>query len=132
MEQQQQGMATRFVGFVALYGFWSVAVLSRAVSQYLTHPAVGIPTHISLLAGLIYVAITVCAWHGLLRPVRIGLWIEVVGVVVVSIAEEFRPLPYVSAWSNYGAGYLWLPIILPIAGLILAYRNARTGIHHGV
>jgi hypothetical protein len=132
MEQHQQGKAQRYGGFVALYGFWSVAVMSRAVSQYITHPAVGVPTHLSLLAGLIYVAITVWAWHGQLRPIRIGLWIEVFGVLVVSIAEWYVPLPYASAWSNFGAGYLWLPIILPVAGLILAYRNARTGIHHGV
>ena len=62
MEQHQQGNAQRYVGFVALYGFWSVAVLSRAVSQYLTHPAVGIPTHLSLLAGLIY-ALVMAHWH---------------------------------------------------------------------
>ncbi len=132
MEQQKRPQAQRYVGFVALYGFWSIAVLSRALSQYIRLDTAGLPTHLSLLAGLIYLAITICAWRGQIRLVRWGLWLECIGVVVVSIGEQYTPLAYASAWSHYGAGYLMLPIILPVGGLILAYRAIRTHVHHRV
>lgn len=111
-------------GFVALYGFWSVAVLSRALYQYATRPLPHLPTHLSLCAGLIYLGITVAAWSGHTRWVRAGLWIELAGVCIVSTVEHWWRLPYTSAWSGYGSGYVWLPLVLPIAGLWLSRQRA--------
>ena len=128
----EQPTRTRYLGYVALYGFWSVAVLSRALVQYATRPIVALPTHLSLLAGIIYVAITIWAWKGQIRRVRRGLWSELIGVLLVSIGESFAPLPYASAWSQYGAGYLWLPLLLPIGGIVLSYRRTDTAPTHGV
>lgn len=122
----------RYPGFVALYGFWTLAVLSRALFQYATRPNVALPTHLSLLAGTIYLAITVWAWHGQIRRVRAGLWIEFCGVLVVSSIESFVPMPYASAWSHYGSGYLWLPLVLPISGILLSYRHTATSPTHRV
>lgn len=114
----------RFPGFVALYGFWSIAVLARAIVQYLTRPAPLLPTHLSLLAGCIYFGITLCAWGGAVRLLRVGLWLELVGVLAVSVGERWLPLPYASAWSDYGAGYVWLPLVLPVAGLLMTRQHA--------
>jgi len=127
MEQPIRPTQLRYPGFVGLYGFWAVAVLSRAISQYFTRPTVALPTHLSLVAGLIYLAITYWAWKGDIRRVRYGLWVEIVGIMLVSIGESYVPLPYTSAWSHFGSGYLWLPLILPIGGVILSFRPTRTG-----
>ena len=40
-----------------IYAFWAVAVCSRATWQYATHDGDLLPTHLSLLAGVIYIAI---------------------------------------------------------------------------
>ncbi len=113
-----------YAGFVALYGFWSVAVLSRAIAQYLTRDGDLLPTHLTLLAGSIYLGISAAAWTGARRWVAVGLWLELLGVVVVSTLAYRWPLPYASAWSQYGSGYLWLPLVLPVAGLVSLRRGA--------
>ena len=129
MEQLPQ---TRYLGFMAMYGFWSLAVLSRALVQYATRSPIALPTHLSLLAGIVYLAIAVWAWHGRIQRVRLGLWVELVGVFVVSIGESYVPLPYASAWSQFGAGYLWLPLLLPIIGIVFSYRRTDTAPTHKV
>jgi len=132
MEQPIRPHPLRYLGFVALYGFWAVAVLSRAISQYINRPNVALPTHLSLVAGLIYLAISYWAWKGDIRRVRLGLWVECCGVILVSIGESFVPMPYASAWSHFGSGYLWLPLILPVAGIILSFRQTHTAATPGV
>ncbi len=116
----------RFQGLALLYLFWAVALCSRAGWQYFTRHGNLWPTHLSLLAGLVYIAIVVWAWRGQHHALRIGLVFELMGVIVISIGEHIWPLPYTSAWSHFGAGYLWMPLILPILGLIHLYRNPPT------
>lgn len=128
----EQHSRVRYPGFVALYGFWTVAVLSRAIVQYVTRLEVALPTHLSLVAGIVYLAITIWAWQGSLQLLRAGLWIELLGVLVVSIVESYIPLPYASAWSHYGSGYVWLPLVLPISGIVLSYRHTATAPTHRV
>ena len=132
MEQPTRPHPLRYPGFVALYGFWAVAVLSRAISQYINRPTVALPTHLSLVAGLIYLVSTYWAWKGDIRRVRYGLWVEIVGIMLVSMGESYAPMPYASAWSHFGSGYLWLPLLLPIGGVILSFRQTHTGVTPGV
>lgn len=110
-------------GMAALYAFWAVAVCSRALWQYGTLSPVALPTHLSALAGLLYVAIAYWAWQGHIRALRVGLIIECVGVIAVSSYEQFVPLPYASAWSHWGAGYLFIPLVLPVIGIVRTRRG---------
>lgn len=114
----------RYRGLALLYLFWAIALISRAGWQYSTRTGNLWPTHLSLVAGLIYVAVVVWAWYGHQHALRLGLGIELAGVFIISIAERIWPLPYASAWSDFGAGYLWMPIILPILGLAHLHRSS--------
>jgi hypothetical protein len=110
-------------GLTLLYLFWAIALCSRAIWQYVTRSGDLLPTHLSLIAGLIYLVIVVWAWQGQRRLLMTGLMIELVGVIIISASEFIWPLPYASAWSGFGSGYLYMPIILPILGLIHLYRT---------
>lgn len=104
------------------YGLWAVAALSRALYQYLVRrPPDLTPTHISLFVGALYVLIIVG-----LRRRSPGAWrltlallaVELAGVLLVGTVDVlWRPFPYTSVWSGYGAGYLFMPLVLPVAGL---------------
>ena len=109
-----------------IYAFWAVAVCSRASWQYVTHHGDLLPTHLSLLAGSIYIAIAWSAYHQQPRPALIGLVLEFLGVLGVSIYEFSSPFSYATAWSHFGAGYLYLPLILPIAGIWSLWRIPHT------
>jgi hypothetical protein len=109
-------------GLIFGYGLWAVASLGRAAYQYLVRqPENLMPTHISTFVGLLYLLIIV----GLRQSGPHAWWItfsllliELVGVLVVGTIDViWRPFPYASVWSNFGAGYLFMPLFMPIIGL---------------
>ena len=113
------------------YGFWAIAALSRALYQYLfRQPAIWTPTHLSAFVGLLYVLImlamrrhTPLAW---LVSVAL-LSIELGGVLIVGTLDVlWKPFPYATVWSGFGAGYLFVPLVLPILGLFwMTMRTTR-------
>jgi hypothetical protein len=121
---QQRGDA-----LVILYGLWAVAALGRATYQYLyRHPASFVPTHLSAVAGGLYILIIV----GLQRR-SAGMWyttvallgLELAAVLVVGVIDAvWHPFAYATVWSGFGAGYLFVPLILPLAGLRWMAREA--------
>lgn len=118
-------MPKRAPGMAALYAFWALAVCSRALWQYIIAQHFAMPTHLSALAGILYLAIAYWAWSGHIRALRMGLIIEWCGVIAVSLYEQFFPFAYATAWSHWGAGYLFIPLILPIVGLIMTHKSLR-------
>ncbi|HEU5088582.1 MAG TPA: hypothetical protein VFT99_14100 [Roseiflexaceae bacterium] len=116
---------------VLAYGFWAIAALSRALYQYLfRHPAIWMPTHLSAFVGLLYLLImlamrryTPLAW---LVSVAL-LCIELGGVLIVGMLDVvWKPFPYATVWSGFGAGYLFVPLVLPILGLFwMTKRTTR-------
>ncbi len=116
-------MKTRYLGLTALYAFWALAVCSRVCWQYATRIGDHLPTHLSASAGLLYLCIAYWAWRGWGPTLQWGLLIELIGVIVVGTYELFYPFGYATAWSHYGAGYLYMPLLLPIAGIVVLLRN---------
>jgi hypothetical protein len=113
------------------YGLWAVAALSRAGYQYLVRrPPDLTPTHISFFVGALYVLIIIALRRRSPRAWWIALLllcVELLGVVLVGTIDLlWRPFPYTSVWSAYGAGYLFMPLVLPAAGLMwLMQRGMR-------
>jgi hypothetical protein len=105
------------------YGFFAVAAGSRAVYQMLSNwQAAPLAFSLSLCAALIYLL----AGYGM-RQRRAFTWkltlvacgIELVGVVGVGILSIAEPalFPRATVWSQFGAGYFYLPLVLPILGI---------------
>ena len=77
---------------------------------------------LSALAAAVYVLATWCLLRGG-RWVRVGVWactVELVGVLVVGAASYVVPdaFPDKTVWSHFGQGYGFVPLVLPVLGLL--------------
>ncbi|HMP42946.1 MAG TPA: hypothetical protein PKA05_21405 [Roseiflexaceae bacterium] len=111
------------------YAFWAFASLGRALYQYLfRHPETFMPTHISAFAALLYLVIALLMASRSLRiwwMTLLLLVIELAAVLIVGTIDLiWQPFPYQSVWSAYGAGYFFMPLILPLVGLAWLLRPA--------
>jgi hypothetical protein len=116
-----------------LYGVFTVAALSRSVFQLSTkfHEA-PLAYVLSGVAGVVYAVITFSLWRGgeaARRVVLAACSAELLGVVTVGILTivDSSAFPDQTVWSDFGAGYVFLPVILPVTGLLYVRRSARAG-----
>ena len=110
---------------VALYGVFALAAGARATVQLATRfEDAPLAYLLSALAAMVYVVATV----GLVRGGRAGrrtalvaITVELVGVLVVGTLSLADPaaFPDETVWSAYGRGYFFVPLVLPVLGLLL-------------
>ena len=109
---------------VSLYAVLSLAALGRSSFQILTKfDQAPLAYSLSALAALVYVLATVTLAIGH-RPVakriaRLALTFELTGVLAVGAISLAVPalFPDQTVWSQFGMGYLFIPLVLPIVGL---------------
>jgi hypothetical protein len=113
------------------YGVFTVAALSRSLVQISTkfHDA-PLAYLLSLAAGVVYAVITVALWRGGGQARRIALVscsAELVGVLAVGVATvvDSSAFPDQTVWSDFGEGYVFLPVLLPVMGLLWLRRSGR-------
>lgn len=116
---------------VALYGVFAIAAVSRAGVQIATqfHEA-PLAYLLSAFAGVVYVVATLglgrTGW-GWRRAAWIACSVELLGVLTVgtlSLADA-QAFPDSTVWSQYGGGYGYVPLVLPVLGLIYLRRESR-------
>ncbi|HEX5969324.1 MAG TPA: hypothetical protein VFY88_12670, partial [Intrasporangium sp.] len=83
---------------------------------------------LSALAALIYIVATVGLARGDRTSVRIAsvaIVIELIGVLVVGALSYAAPdaFPDKTVWSHFGQGYGYVPLVLPVLGLLWIRRN---------
>lgn len=108
---------------VALYATFAVAATSRAGYQLLAKgDEAPLAYGLSAVAAVVYVLATVGLavdrpWARRLAWVAVGT--EAVGVLLVGTYSLLRPqdFPEPTVWSDYGLGYLLIPLVLPFVGL---------------
>jgi len=107
-----------------LYGLFSVAAGARAIVQIATKfDEAPLAYLLSALAALVYIIATVAFVRGGRRgrALAIGcLLVELVGVLTVgtlSLADG-AAFPDETVWSGYGRGYGFVPLALPVLGLL--------------
>ena len=116
---------------VAVYGIFALAATSRAAVQISTkwHEA-PLAYTLSALAAVIYIVATVALarrGEGSFRLAVAAIGIELLGVLVVGTLSVFdhEAFPDATVWSGYGEGYLFIPLVLPVIGLLWLRRTAR-------
>jgi hypothetical protein len=133
-QSHTQGGTRRGLGIVlvALYGLFALAATGRATYQILSDfQKAPIAYLLSALAAIIYIVATVALARGdrtSVRVARIAITIELVGVLVVGLVSYLVPseFPDKTVWSHFGSGYGYVPLVLPILGLLwLRYRSRR-------
>jgi hypothetical protein len=117
---------------VALYATFALAAGARAGVQVATRfDEAPLAYALSALAAAVYVVATV----GLVRGGRAGrrtataaILVELAGVLVVGTLSLADPaaFPDETVWSVYGRGYLFIPLVLPVLGLLWLRRPQRT------
>lgn len=113
------------------YTVLAVAALSRSAYQAATGVATGravVAVALSAVAGVVYLIAAIALRRATPRSIRLGrccLYVELIGVVVVSVVElASGGFGRSAVWSGFGVGYGYLPVLLPIVGLWLN-RPAR-------
>jgi len=109
---------------VSLYAVLSAAALGRSSFQILTKfDEAPLAYSLSAVAALVYVLATVTVALGqrpdARRIARLALTFELAGVLMVGTISLLVPslFPDQTVWSQFGLGYLLIPLILPIVGL---------------
>jgi cytochrome bd-type quinol oxidase subunit 2 len=109
---------------VSIYAVLSLAALGRSSFQIITKfDEAPLAYSLSALAAVVYVlaTITVAMRHrpGAQRIAQVALTFELAGVLVVGAISLVIPelFPDQTVWSQFGLGYLFIPLVLPILGL---------------
>ena len=113
---------------VAVYGIFAVAATSRAGLQLATRfGEAPVAYLLSALAAAVYVVATVALARSRRRLAVAACGFELAGVLIVGALSLVLPdaFPDETVWSAFGAGYGFIPLVLPVLGL-LRLRRTRT------
>ena len=108
---------------VVVYAIFALAATARSVLQLSTRFAEAPVAYLlSAVAAVIYIVATIALARGdrTSRTVAItAISVELGGVLLVGLFSVLFPdaFPRATVWSNFGSGYLFIPLILPIVGL---------------
>ncbi|MGW0119270.1 hypothetical protein [Streptomyces sp. NPDC003327] len=130
-EQERQrpgGARTRLVTgpgmlLVWLYGVMSVGAVSRSIYEIATKfDAAPLAYTLSAVAAVVYVFITYTLVRGGETARRAALACcaaELTGVLVVGTWTLADPsaFPDSTVWSDFGYGYVFIPVLLPLSGI---------------
>ncbi|MFC9122498.1 hypothetical protein ACFTXO_22285 [Streptomyces sp. NPDC057067] len=115
---------------VWFYGVFTVAAASRSIVQMiLDFDKAPLAYVLSAVAAVVYGFITYSLVRGGEKARRAALVccaVELAGVLVVGTWTLVKPsaFPDATVWSDFGVGYLFIPVILPVTGMIWL-RRAR-------
>jgi hypothetical protein len=119
---------------IAVYGVFALAASARAGVQIATKfDEAPVAYLLSAFAAVVYIVATVTLARSGRASYRVAVTsctIELIGVVTVgtySLADS-AAFPDATVWSSYGSGYGYVPLVLPVLGLLWLRRTrARWG-----
>ena len=121
---------------IALYAIFALAATARGIVQIVTKfDEAPVAYVLSLFSGIVYICATVGLltnrrWSRTLAWAAVGT--EMVGVVTIGIASiiDAEVFPHDTVWSRFGAGYGYVPVILPVLGLMWLWQTRGTSAQH--
>jgi hypothetical protein len=127
------GRDTRNTGpgrlLIAVYAVFAISATARAGFQILTKfSEAPLAYSLSAFAAVVYLVATVSlakAGRTWFKVSVAAVLVELVGVLVVGALSVFDSVnfPHETVWSLFGRGYAFIPLLLPILGLIWLYRR---------
>ncbi|MEY4740752.1 MAG: hypothetical protein RL402_277, partial [Actinomycetota bacterium] len=116
---------------IAIYAIFALSATARASYQLIREfDQAPLAYSLSAISALVYVLATIsltkqqAKWQ---RIAKITIWFELIGVIVVGTLSLLLPdlFAHPSVWSGFGVGYAFIPLLLPVLGLIwLRKHNA--------
>ncbi len=106
---------------IAVYAIFALSATARAAVQIATKfTEAPLAYLLSALAGVVYIVATVALARGMRGLAWAAVGFELLGVLTVgtltlAVASDF---PDDTVWSIYGRGYGFVPLVLPLVGLL--------------
>lgn len=110
---------------VAVYALFAVSAAARSGVQIATRFSVAPLAYLlSALAAVVYLVAALALARSVWVVALAACTVELVGVVSVGTASVVaaEAFPDATVWSDYGIGYGFLPLVLPMLGLWWLYR----------
>lgn len=116
---------------IAVYGVLALAATGRSFVQIATKfDQAPLAYLLSALSAVVYIVATVAllkrgpVWH---RVAWATISFEMVGVLVVGLLSVFDPelFPSDTVWSVFGRGYLFIPLVIPVLGMLWLSQRSR-------
>jgi hypothetical protein len=114
---------------VAVYAVFALAAGARATVQLATRfGEAPVAYLLSALAAAVYVVATVALARDSRRLALAAVVVELAGVLVVGVLSlaDRAAFPDETVWSAFGRGYGFVPLVLPVLGLLWLRRVGRT------
>lgn len=114
---------------IAVYGILALAATGRSFVQIATKfDEAPLAYLLSALAAVVYIVATIAliargtGWY---RVAWATISFELLGVLVVGFLSIFdaRLFPHDAVWSVFGSGYGFVPLVLPVLGMIWLSRH---------
>jgi hypothetical protein len=115
---------------VALYGIFALAAGARAAVQLATQfseaPVAYVLSAVAAVIYLVAMAALVRGGAGGRRAAVAACSVELAGVLVVGTLSltDRAAFPDSTVWSGYGSGYGFVPLVLPVLGLLWLRHKA--------
>jgi hypothetical protein len=122
---------------IVVYAILAIGATSRAVFQIvMEYHEAPVPITLSAVSGVIYIVATLAlilpgrAWF---RVAWVTISFELLGVLTVGTLSVVLPAIFAggkdiadgTVWSEYGIGYVFIPLVLPVLGLL--WLRSRRG-----
>ncbi|GAA0950311.1 hypothetical protein GCM10009554_50030 [Kribbella koreensis] len=117
---------------IAVYGLFALSATGRAAVQIATQFSdAPIAYILSAVAAVIYCAATFALAKATIisrKVATVAIIIELIGVVGIGAFSYTTPedFPDATVWSHFGQGYGYVPLVLPILGLLWLRRTSGT------
>ena len=106
----------------------AVGTVSRSVVQIATvFDEARLAYTLSAVSAVVYVVATIALILGLRALAVAACAFEFVGVLVIGAltVADTAAFPDQTVWSDFGKGYLFIPVVLPLVGLWWLLRGSR-------
>jgi len=113
---------------VAVYGILALAATARGIYQVATKLSdAPVAYLLSLFSGVVYILATIALATDRRRLAWVTVLVELVGVLVVGTLSvvDVGEFPDETVWSGFGAGYGYIPLVLPFLGLLWLWRTGH-------
>lgn len=113
---------------VAVYAVLALAAVGRSGYQLVTrvHEA-PLAYVLSAIAAVVYCVATFALALNRRTLAAVSISFEFIGVITVGAWSVLDPaaFPDATVWSGFGAGYVWVPLVLPVLGMWWLRVSAR-------
>ena len=113
---------------VFVYGVLAFAATGRASFELLAKFSdAPVPYALSVLAAVVYIVATWALATNRRQIALVAVCFELVGVLAVGFSSLLwtSTFPQASVWSDFGVGYGFVPLVLPLVGLWWILRGSR-------